>query len=132
MLPILSAREKARRIARIGDEMKATDIVVLDVKRICSFTDVIVLCTGTSRIHLRAVAHKVEETLRQRGIRPLSVEGVNDTGWAVLDYGDVVAHIFTDESRRYYNLERLWGDGKPVEWRRAKRPAARKKIEIRS
>jgi ribosome-associated protein len=104
--------------------MKAGEIVVLDVKRLCSFTDVLVLCTGTSRIHLRAIADRVEERLRERGIRPLAVEGIQGTGWVVLDYGDVVVHVFTDESRRYYNLERLWGDGKIVEWRpKSSRPS---------
>jgi len=97
--------------------MKAVDIVVLDVKRLCSFTDVIMLCTGTSRVHLRAIVERVQERLRERDIRPLAAEGLEGTGWAILDYGDVVAHAFVEESRRYYNLERLWGDGKPVEWR---------------
>jgi len=101
--------------------MKGVDVVVLDLKRICSFTDVIVLCTGTSRIHLRAIVARLEDQLSRRGIRPLGIEGLNDTGWVVLDYGDVVAHVFTEESRCYYNLERLWGDGKPVEWQ-AKKP----------
>ena len=114
---IVSARDKARRIARIADEMKAEEIVVLDVKRLCSFTDVLILCTGTSRVHLRAIVDRVEQRLRERDIRPLAVEGLEGTGWVILDYGDVVAHAFIEESRRYYNLERLWGDGKPVEWR---------------
>lgn len=98
--------------------MKAEDILVLDVRRLCSFTDVIVMCTGTSRLHLRAIADAIEQNMNQRGISPLAIEGLNTTGWVVIDYGDVVAHIFTDESRRYYNLERLWGDGRPVQWRR--------------
>ena len=96
--------------------MKVEDIVVLDVKRLCSFTDVIVLCTGSSRVHLRAIVAEVEKQMRQSDIRPFAIEGLNTTGWVVLDYGDVVAHVFTDESRCYYNLERLWGDGQPVEW----------------
>jgi len=97
--------------------MKAEDILILDVKRICSFTDMLVLCTGSSRTHLGAIVGAVEDRMRERGVRPLSVEGLNTTGWVVLDYGDVVAHVFTEDSRRYYNLERLWGDGLPVEWR---------------
>ena len=97
--------------------MKAENIVVLDVKRFCTFTDVIVLCTGMVRTHLRAIAARVEERMAERGIRPLNVEGLDETDWVVLDYGDVVAHVFTDESRRYYNLERLWGDGQPIDWR---------------
>ena len=100
--------------------MKAEDVVVLDVKRICTFTDAIVLCTGSSRVHLRAIVSEVEKRMRRRDIRPLATEGLNTTGWVVLDYGEVVAHVFTDESRRYYNLERLWGDGQLVEWQSKK------------
>jgi len=97
--------------------MKAGDIQVLDVKRICSFTDLLVLSTGTVRVHLNAIAAKIVEQLGKRSIRPPAIEGLDSTDWIVLDYGDVVVHIFTNESRRYYNLERLWGDGQPVEWR---------------
>jgi len=102
--------------------MKAADIQVLDVKKLCSFTDVFVFLTGTSRIHLRAVASRIRDVLRERGLRPLAIDGLEDTGWIVLDYGDVVAHLFIHEARRYYNLERLWGDGKAVEWERKEKP----------
>jgi ribosome-associated protein len=97
--------------------MKAEDIVALDVKRFCTFTDVIVLCTGSARTHLRAIAAKIVERMGERDFRPLAIEGLGATDWVVMDYGDVVAHIFTDESRRYYNLERLWGDGQKIDWR---------------
>jgi len=107
--------------------MKAENIVVLDVKRLCSFTDMIVLCTGSVRVHLKAITAKIEDQMGKRDIRPLAVEGFHATDWIILDYGDVVAHVFTRESRRYYNLERLWGDGQPVEWRpRTSRPARAK------
>jgi len=108
--------------------MKAEDIVALDVKRFCTFTDVIILCTGTARTHLRAIANKIEERMAERDIRPIAIEGLGTTEWVVLDYGDVVAHVFSDESRRYYNLERLWGDGQPIDWRPRSphRPRARK------
>jgi len=100
--------------------MKATDITALDVSRICSFTDVIVLCTGSARTHLQAIVDEVERRMCEHGVRPLAVEG-RSTGWVILDYADVVAHVFTEESRRYYNLERLWADGKVVQWRRGGR-----------
>lgn len=96
--------------------MKAEDIVVLDVTPFCTFTDMIVLCTGGSRNHLRAIVKKVEGGMKEREIRPLFVEGIATTGWNVLDYGDAVVHIFVEESRRYYNLERLWADGRTVDW----------------
>jgi ribosome-associated protein len=98
--------------------MKAEDIVVIDVKKICTFADVFVFLTGASRVHLNAIAAQIMERLRDRQMRPLAVDGLNETGWVVLDYGDVVAHLFLDEPRRHYNLERLWGDGRPVEWQR--------------
>jgi ribosome-associated protein len=97
--------------------MKAQDILVLDVRRFCSFADILVICSGTSRIQLKAIAAAVEDRLSGRGLAPLFSEGRDGTGWVILDYGDVVAHIMIDEARRHYNLERLWGDGQVVEWR---------------
>lgn len=106
--------------------MKAEDVVILDVTPFCTFTDAIVLCTGSSRTHLRAIVKEVQGRLKERDIRPLAVEGLNTTGWNVLDYGDVVVHVFIEESRRYYNLERLWADGRPVDWQRKAKAAGRK------
>jgi ribosome-associated protein len=62
------------------------------------------------------VVKAVEEKMKELGFRPISTEGLNGTGWAILDYGDVVAHFFTEDSRRYYNLERLWADGRVIAW----------------
>jgi ribosome-associated protein len=72
----------------------------------------------------------LDTRMKQRGNRPLAIEGLQGTGWVLLDYGDVVAHVFTDESRCYYNLERLWGDGKPVAWEvKGKTGTGRKKTD---
>ena len=106
--------------------MKAEDIAVLDVTPFCTFTDVILLCTGSSRNHLRAIAEAVQERMKERDVRPLAVEGLQTTGWNVIDYGDVVVHVFLHEARLYYSLERLWGDGRPVEWRRKARTARKR------
>jgi ribosome-associated protein len=127
---IITARDAACQIAGIEDDMKATNIVVLDIERISNFADMIVLCTGSSRVHLRAIVREVEKRMRERDIRPLAVEGLNGTGWVVLDYGDVVAHVFTDESRTYYNLERLWADAHPVRWQAKSSVRKRKKDAI--
>jgi ribosome-associated protein len=108
--------------------MKAEDIVVVDVKKICSFTDVFVFVTGTSRVHLKALAAEILKRLREREMRPLAIDGLNETGWVVLDYGDVVAHLFVNEARRHYNLERLWGDGKPVDWKPKKADHSERKL----
>ena len=94
------------------EEKKAEDILLLDLQNIASFTDYFVLCTGTSDRMLDALAEATLESIRKeyrkRGIR----EGEARDGWVVVDYGDVVVHLFSPEQRRYYDLEELWNDGR--------------------
>ena len=94
------------------EEKKAEDILLLDLQNIASFTDYFVLCTGTSDRMLDALAEATLESVRmqhrKRGIR----EGEARDGWVVVDYGDVVVHLFSPEQRRYYDLEELWNDGR--------------------
>ena len=94
------------------EEKKAEDILLLDLQNIASFTDYFVLCTGTSDRMLDALAEATLESIRKehrkRGIR----EGEARDGWVVVDYGDVVVHLFSPDQRRYYDLEELWKDGR--------------------
>jgi len=84
--------------------------VALDVREATSFADVFVLLTGTSDRHVRAIADAIEESMRERGEKPLGVEGLEQGRWVLLDYNDVIAHVFQGEVREHYDLERVWSD----------------------
>jgi ribosome-associated protein len=100
---------------RAAEEKKAQDIKVLDLTGISSFTDFFVICTGSSAKQNQAISDEVAIRLKKRGERPLSVEGYNQADWVLSDYGDLVVHALTPKARGYYDLERLWREGKPVE-----------------
>ncbi|MGB1091418.1 MAG: ribosome silencing factor [Oceanobacter sp.] len=92
------------------DDMKATDITVLDVRERTSFTDWMIIATGTSSRHVSAVAGNVEEKARHSGLRPAGTEGRASSDWVLIDLVDVVVHVMTDQARHFYDLERLWGE----------------------
>ena len=89
-------------------EKKAQDPVLLELKGITSFTDYFLLCSGKSDRQVQAIAQAIEETLRKKGIRPLGEEGTREGKWILLDYADVVVHVFLEPVRRFYDLEGLW------------------------
>lgn len=91
-------------------EKKAADLLVLNLNEISSFADYFVICSATSERHSQAVAESIDERMKSLGRSPVSVEGKASGRWILLDYGDVVFHVFLDEARRFYALERLWGD----------------------
>jgi len=101
-------RELAESVAALALDRKAADVVVLDLREISSVTDYFVICTGRSDVHVRAIVERIETALAERGERPLAREGVAHGAWALLDYGDVVIHVFQPDSRAFYDLERLW------------------------
>ena len=90
--------------------------MVLDVRGISPITDFFVIFTGTSANHLRAVAQRVEDDLAAHGERPAHVDGFQGGGWLVIDFGNVIAHAMLGDTRKFYDLERLWGDAPQVEW----------------
>lgn len=110
------ALEFARRAARIADEMRAEDVVVLDLRGLSPVTDFFVICTGTSDRQMRALADEIRESARRLGRRPFGVEGYERAQWILMDFVDVVIHIFDEPRRNYYDLELLWGDAPRVEW----------------
>ncbi len=97
-----------------ASDKKAQDILLLDVRGVTSFTDYFVICSGTSERQLRAVADGIDEALAARGVEPYKREGTPADGWVLLDYSDVVVHIFSPEQRSFYGLERLWERGRVV------------------
>ena len=114
----LTPRQKAKIIARCAQEKKADDIVVLDMRKAANFCDYFVVCSGSSDRRIRAIADAIDDGLSQRGCSVRSREGFSNATWIVMDYGDVVAHLFDDEVRNFYNLERLWRDASVVEWKK--------------
>jgi ribosome-associated protein len=105
-----SAEWKARRAARAALDKRAGDLVVLDVQRVSSVTDYFLICSGKSTTHLETITDAIRVELRGEGVNVLHAEGVAESGWVLLDYGDVLMHVFLEDTRMYYALERLWGD----------------------
>lgn len=106
-----------RRMEWVQDALKdakVRDIAVLDVRKICDFTDYMVIATGTSNRHVQSTADKVVDALRGHGVRTVGVEGGKIGDWVLVDFGDVVAHVMREETRDFYNLEKLWSDAKRV------------------
>lgn len=98
-------------------DKKGRDVELLQVTDLLVITDVFIIASGSSRTHVQSLAEHVEEVLREReGVRPLRREGVSEAEWVLLDYGDIVIHLFQPEQRDYYGLERLWRDAPPVPW----------------
>ncbi len=101
---------KAVRIAKAAVDLKAENLVALDVRELTSFADVFILATGGSDRHVRAIADAVEEVVEELGERPLGIEGYDEGRWILLDLGDVIVHVFQSDVREHYDLERLWSE----------------------
>jgi ribosome-associated protein len=110
----LSAEAKARGAAAAALEKNAVDIVVLDVQGLSSVTDYFLVCSGRSTTHLQTISDGIHAALKAAGVRPAHAEGRATSGWILLDYGDVLVHMFLEDTRAYYALERLWGDAPAV------------------
>ena len=105
-----AARPRALDVAQAGLDKKAEDVLVLDVRGLTSYADYFVLMTADSERQAGAIADAVDERLKQRGATKVGVEGYESGRWILIDYGDVVAHVFNRESRGFYDLEGLWAD----------------------
>ncbi|MBF0456686.1 MAG: ribosome silencing factor [Nitrospirae bacterium] len=106
---------------------KAGDILTLEMIEIMAATDYMVICTGESAPQIRALADNVEMRLKEYGRRPISIQGLNNAKWVLIDYGDVLVNIFDDEYRRYYELEKLWLDA-PRRRESDERPVAKQTL----
>jgi ribosome-associated protein len=112
----LTPLEQARRIAGIAQEKLAEDVVILDMRPVCSYTDFFVIASGRNSRQTKAIWDEVRERLKHEGrFLPQHVEGESEGSWIVGDYLDTVLHVFTPEARDYYALEELWGDVPSVE-----------------
>ena len=113
----IDGRELAVACARAADETKAEEIRVLDVRGLSTLTDFLVICSGNSMPHLKAILRDVSKIIREKTeLAPLHTEGKANSRWVVLDYVDVMVHVLDEESREMYALEDLWGDAKEVSW----------------
>jgi ribosome-associated protein len=113
--PRLETEDAVTIAAHSASGKKATDLVVLDLRKVASFTEYFLICTGASTRQVQTISDAIEETLRKSGKRPLHIEGYSSGEWILLDYGDFIAHVFGAASRRFYDLERLWRDAPRVE-----------------
>ena len=95
-------------------DKKALDIVVYDIRKLSSIADIFMICSGTSSRQVQAIADAIMEEMDNRGIRCHHIEGYESGRWILLDYNDVIIHIFYEETRRFYGLERLWGDAPAI------------------
>ncbi len=108
--PIASSRDLALAAAQAGLEKKAEEVLVLDVRALTSYAEQFVLLSGTSERQVEAIAENIELALKKQGERPIGVEGYGHGTWVLLDYGDVVVHVFHRDTRAIYDLEGLWAD----------------------
>jgi len=106
--------DMARRIVSLAEDKKAADIVLLDLEGLTSLADAFVICSGGSERQLESIADGIVRGMRDEGIRPIGTEGLPESHWILVDFGDVIVHIFTPPERDYYGLEKHWSEAKAV------------------
>ena len=114
---MLTAKEVAYEVTKALDAKKGMDIKLLKINEISSLADYFLICTGTSNTHVKTLCDYAEYTLEQLGEPMLGREGHRGNTWELLDYGSLVVHVFTEEAREFYSLERLWADAEQVDLR---------------
>ena len=112
---MLSAKEVAEQVTKALDEKKGMDIKLLRINDVSSLADYFLICTGTSNTHVKTLCDYAEYTLEQLGEPMLGREGHRGNSWELLDFGSIVVHVFTEEARKFYDLERLWADAETVD-----------------
>lgn len=111
----MTQNEKIEIIVKALDSKKADDIQVLEIKDLTILSDYFVIANGNSSTQTKAIADEVEYKMKENGIMPDRTEGYQGSNWIILDYGDIIVHVFYKETRSYYNLERLWSDAQQVD-----------------
>ena len=112
-----SYRALARIIAKAADDLKAENIEVIDLRKVSALTDYFVIASGRSDRQVQAICDRIRENLKKVKRQPLGVEGYQEGHWVLVDYGEVIAHIFYEEVRTFYALEKLWGDAPRIKFR---------------
>lgn len=106
----MDSEEKVRLMALVADSVKAEQIIVLDLRGLTIIADFFLICSGNTSIQIRGIADRIEEKLREVGIKKLRMEGFQDASWILMDYSDVVVHIMSPDQRAFYRLEERWSD----------------------
>jgi ribosome-associated protein len=101
-------------VVEAATDKQAVDIALLDARGVCAFADYFVICSGDSERQLKTIHEEIEHILKREGILPHHREGTTDSGWFLLDFGDVIVHIFAPTEREYYQLDKLWGQTTPI------------------
>lgn len=110
------ALELSRVCARIADDNRANDVLLLDLRKATSLVDYFLIATATSRRQSHAIAEEIDQEMKRRGEAKLGMEGSEEGRWVLVDYGDLVVHVFSAEARDYYRLEEIWGDADHLDW----------------
>jgi ribosome-associated protein len=111
-----TSKDMAKIIAQAAHDTKGLDLRVLDLRKLSSFADYFVIVTGTSDRQVQAICDHIRDDLKKAGVHPLGVEGYQKGHWALIDCGGVIAHIFYEEARQFYGLDKLWGDAPKVKF----------------
>ena len=109
----MEAKEMAKIAAAMLEDRKAIDVKVINIEKVSSLADYFIIASGTNRNHVQAMADHVEEALDKAWIHPKNIEGYRNANWILMDYGDIVIHLFDQENRLFYDIERIWRDGIP-------------------
>jgi ribosome-associated protein len=113
---------------KAADDKKAQDILALDISKIASFASYFLFCTGDSSRQMQAIADEIQKRLKKSGIQSSHIEGYSNSEWILMDYFDLVIHIFSKEARAFYDLERLWRDGKKLDAEKLIKGASKKAV----
>ncbi|MBQ9997961.1 MAG: ribosome silencing factor [Clostridia bacterium] len=112
----MTSKEKAIKIATVLSDKKGEDVKIMEIKDLSTLGDYFVIATGTSNTHIKALRDHVDEKLKEDGVMPMHNEGGNGSTWLLIDYGDVIVHIFDREAAEFYDLERLWLDAPEIDF----------------
>lgn len=112
----MTALDKAKKIAKLIDNKKGEDVRILHIGTLTTIGDYFVVATGNSNTQVKSFADEVDEKMSAEGFEPKRIEGYNTASWILMDYADVIVHLFLKETREFYALERLWGDAPEIDW----------------
>lgn len=112
---MMQSNEAAKIVINAMEEKKAEDIRIIEISEVSTIADYFIIATGNNPNQVHTISDFIEEQLGKNGIHPKQIEGYQNANWVLMDYGDIIVHIFDKENRLFYNLERIWRDGKQIE-----------------
>ena len=110
----MNSKELARMACEALEDKKALDVKIIDIEQVSTLADYFIIASGTNRNQVQAMADNVEEMLGRAGYEPKQIEGYQTANWILLDYADIIVHVFDEENRLFYDLERIWRDGSVI------------------